>query len=121
MTTSALSPFLRCPAEAFGKSVCRLGLAAHTGTPITTDDVLYALERGVNFLNWPGEADNPGGSDAFSNAVASLGPARESVVVCVQFGARTAIDAGNELRSLLAALRTDHIDVLTFYYVEHLE
>jgi predicted aldo/keto reductase-like oxidoreductase len=39
-------------------------------------------------------------------------------VVCVQFGSRTAADAADELRSLLTALRTDHLDVLTFYYVE---
>jgi predicted aldo/keto reductase-like oxidoreductase len=53
-----------------------------------------------------------------SNAIAALGPRRESVVVCVQFGARTAADAAGELRSVLATLDTDYIDVLTFYYVE---
>jgi predicted aldo/keto reductase-like oxidoreductase len=105
-----LSPWLSCPATAFGRPV--------GGSSIAPDDVLYALERGVNFLNWPGEADTPGGSDAFSDAVAALGVRRESVVVCVQFGARTATDAAGELRWILAALRTDFIDMLTFYYVE---
>ena len=47
-----------------------------------------------------------------------MASARESVVVCVQFGARTATDAADELRSILATLRTDFVDVLTFYYVE---
>jgi predicted aldo/keto reductase-like oxidoreductase len=113
-----VAPFLTWPAVAFGKPVCRLGLASHGRTAITPDDVLYALDRGVNFLNWPGEADSPGGADAYSVAVASLGGRRDSVVVCVQFGARTATEAAVELRSILDALRTDHVDVLTLYYVE---
>jgi len=70
--------------------------------------------KGVNFLNWPGEADTPGGADAFSDAIAALGRQRESVVVCVQFGARSAAEAAEELPSILAILRTDYIDVLTF-------
>jgi predicted aldo/keto reductase-like oxidoreductase len=114
----AVSPFLTTAADAFGKPVCRLGLASHGRTSITPDDVLYAVGRGVNFLNWPGEADSSGGADAFSDAVASLGPRREEVVVCVQFGARTAAVAAGELRSILATLQTDYIDLLTFYYVE---
>src|SRR4051812_23036511 len=108
--------FLTRPAELFGKPVCRLGLASHGDTEITADDVLYALDRGVNFLNWAGLADNPGGPDAFTEAIAAS--RRESIVVCVQFGSRTAADAADELHSLLAALQTDHIDVLTLYYVE---
>ena len=50
--------------------------------------------------------------------MASLGTDRPSVVVCAQFAARTAADAAAELRSALAALGTDYIDVLTVYYVE---
>jgi predicted aldo/keto reductase-like oxidoreductase len=56
----------------------------------------------------------------FSQAVAGLGRQRESVVLCIQFAARTAQDAAGELRSLLATLKTDYIDVLTLYYVEEL-
>ncbi len=119
--TTALDPFLTRPAALFGKPVCRLGLASHGQTAITPDDVLYAVSRGVNFLNWPGEAEGPGGEDAFSEAVESLGPARDSVVVCAQFGARTADDAAAELRSVLTTLRTDYVDVLTLYYVERPE
>lgn len=120
-TASPVSPFLACPSPAFGKPVCRLGLASRgwPASAIAPDDVLHAVERGVSFLNWPGEADEPGGADALSTAVAALGTRRESVVVGVQFGARTAADAAIELRSILATLATDHIDVLTFYYVEH--
>lgn len=112
--------FLTCPATAFSKPVCRLGLATR-GRPasaIAPDDVLHAVERGINFLNWPGEADELGGADAMSDAIAAMGPRRASLVLCVQFGARTAVEAARELGSVLAALRTDSIDVLTFYYVE---
>ena len=112
--------FLTDPTPAFGKPLCRLGLASR-GRPassITPDDVIHAIDRGINFLNWPGEADEPGGPDAMSDAIATMGTRRESVVVSVQFGARTARDAATELRSILRTLRTDYIDVLTFYYVE---
>src|SRR4051794_12633129 len=118
MAGSPVPSFLVSPAQAFGRPVCRLGLAARGGAALTPDDVLYALDRGVNFLNWPGESDLPGGPDAVSQAVATLGPRRESVVVSVQFGARTAAEAADELRLILATLKTDSIDVLTFYYVE---
>jgi aryl-alcohol dehydrogenase-like predicted oxidoreductase len=113
-----LYPFLVTPAQAFGRAVCRLGLASYGQTAITPEDVLYALGRGVNFLNWQGLAEGPSDYDAFSAAVAALGKDRQSVVVCAQFGARSANDAATELRSVLASLRTDYIDVLTVYYVE---
>jgi aryl-alcohol dehydrogenase-like predicted oxidoreductase len=105
-------------AEAFGKPVCRLGLASRGQSTLTPDDVHTALAHGVNFLNWPGYADTPGGVDAFSEVVRVLGRRRDSVVVCVQFGARTVADAADELRSILATLGTDYVDVVTFYYVE---
>jgi aryl-alcohol dehydrogenase-like predicted oxidoreductase len=95
-----------------------LGLASHSETAITPEDIFYAISRGVNVLNWPGLAEGPPANDAFSEAIASLGAKRESVVVCAQFGARTETDAAAELRSALAALETDYIDVLTPYYVE---
>jgi predicted aldo/keto reductase-like oxidoreductase len=113
-----LSRFLTTPAAAFGKPVCRLGLALRGGSAIAADDVHHAIAQGVNFLNWPGVADGPSGGDGLSDAVAALGPQRESVAVCVQFGARRAEEAADELRSILAILRTDYVDVLTFYYVE---
>ena len=80
--------------------------------------MLAAVERGVNFLNWPGLADGPSDGDGLSRAVASLGPRREDVVVCAQFGAATAADAAEELRAGLGLLGTDYVDVLTSYYVE---
>jgi aryl-alcohol dehydrogenase-like predicted oxidoreductase len=117
----AVHPFLITPAAAFGQPVCRLGLASYGETAITPADIFYALDRGVNFLNWAGLAEGPPGTDAFSETVASLGANRQSVVVCAQFGARSAAEATEELRSALATLRTDYIDVLTIYYVEQPE
>jgi aryl-alcohol dehydrogenase-like predicted oxidoreductase len=93
-------------------------MASYGNSSITPDDIAHALGRGVNFLNWAGLAEGPSEGDAFSNAVASLGKERQSVVVCAQFGARNAADAAEELRSVLATLRTDYIDVLTIYYVQ---
>ena len=108
----AVDPFFQVPAAAFGVPVCRLGLAVRGESRLVADDVHHALGRGVNFLNWPG---TDGG---LRRAIADLGPRRQEVVVCAQFEARTAADAAAELRGMLAALRTDYLDVLTFYYVE---
>jgi aryl-alcohol dehydrogenase-like predicted oxidoreductase len=118
MSDPALHPFLVAPAQAFGIPVCRLGLASYGQTALTPDDVLSAVDQGVNFLNWQGLAEGGSDGDAFPTAVSSLGTRRRSVVVCVQFGARNQTDAATELRSALAALGTDTIDVLTLYYVE---
>jgi hypothetical protein len=106
------NPSLRLPAPAFGKPVCRLGLATRGDSALTVADVHHAPSRGVDFLNWPGT------DDALGRAVAELGSTRERAVVCAQFEARTAADAAHELRAMLATLRTDYLDVLTFYYVE---
>src|SRR6476620_11421006 len=106
-----IDPFLLSSATAFGLPVCRLGLAARGDSALTPDDVVHAIDRGVNFLNWPGFADGPGEPDGMSTAIASLGDRRTSVVVCVQFGARSAADAAVELRSILDMLRSPYVDV----------
>jgi predicted aldo/keto reductase-like oxidoreductase len=105
------SPFLTARFGALGPA-CRLGLATRGSGGLAVADVRHALDRGVNFLNWCGSPD------ALSAAVAGLGPRRRQVAVCVQFEARTAADAAGELRQILDELRTDYVDVLTFYYVE---
>jgi predicted aldo/keto reductase-like oxidoreductase len=92
--------------------LCRLGLATRGTGNLAEADVEHALARGVNFLNWCGTPD------ALSRTVARLGPRRQEVVVCVQFEARTAAEAEEELPRLLRELGTDYIDVLTYYYVE---
>jgi predicted aldo/keto reductase-like oxidoreductase len=108
----SLAPFLVGPADAFGKPVCRLGLASRGDTRPTPEDVRLALDRGVNFLNWCGT------EDGMSRAIAELGDRREQVIVCVQFEARTAAQAEPEFASILQVLNIDYVDVLTFYYVE---
>ncbi len=102
----------RSPHFTFDRPLCRLGLATRGTNRLTPADFHFALGRGVNFLNWCG---NP---DGLSEAIAGLGPRRREVMVCVQFEARTADDARAELAAIRRELRTDHIDVLTFYYVE---
>ncbi|MFO0953236.1 MAG: aldo/keto reductase [Isosphaeraceae bacterium] len=117
-TARPLHPFLVAPESAFGRPVSRLGLASYGRNAVTTDDVLYALGRGVNFWNWQGLAEGPKPGDPFTRAVSSLGSERSSVVVCAQFGARSADEAAAELKDVLALFGTDYIDILTLYYVE---
>lgn len=105
------TPF-RSPRAALGRPVCRLGLASRGDSGLTPDDVGHAVERGINFLNWCGHPDG------LSEYIANLGPRRAEVAVCVQFEARTAAEARSEFEHILKLLRTDFIDVLTFYYVE---
>lgn len=95
-------------------TLCRLGLATRGGTRLREADVLQAIDAGLHFLNWCGHAD------ALSRAVAGLGKRRHEVMVCVQFEARTAQEAEQELAWILRELNTDYVDVVTFYYVEAL-
>jgi predicted aldo/keto reductase-like oxidoreductase len=110
-----IADFLRSNDFSPTKQVCRLGLASRGDTHLDASDVHFAVERGVNFLNWCGTPN------AFADAIANLGSRRKEVTICVQFEARTAGDARRELTHILRGLRTDYVDVLTFYYVEEAE
>jgi predicted aldo/keto reductase-like oxidoreductase len=79
---------------------------------LKAEDVEYAIESGVNYLNWCGH------EDGLSRAIANLGSARKSVVVALQLESRTAVAAARELEQQLRRLRTDSVDVVTLYYVE---
>ena len=92
--------------------VCRLGLATRGNTHLKPEDVEWAIKRGVNYLNWCGHPDG------LSCAVARMGSVRKQVMVAAQFQARSAREAEREFASMLEELKTDHIDVLTLYYVE---
>ena len=92
--------------------VCRLGLATRGGSRLRPSDVEFAIARGVNYLNWCGQAD------ALSHAIAALGPERSKTVVAVQFQSRSAADAKRELDDILTELRTEYLDIATLYYVE---
>ena len=92
--------------------LCRLGLATRGNTHLSPADVYYAVERGVNYLNWCGRPDG------LSRAVAGMGVEREEIVLAWQLKSRTASGAGRELEDALKELNTDYIDVVTFYYVE---
>src|SRR5258707_7586883 len=89
-----LHPFLIT--SGFGPPVCRLGLASYGRTAITPDDVLSAVDRGVNFLNWHGLGDGPTDGDALPLSISALGAPRESVVRCGPFGAMGSVDGATE-------------------------
>ncbi len=113
--SSFLHTSFASPRAQLAKPICRLGLATRGSTSLTPEDIRHAVDSGVNFLNWCGVPD---GLIAF---VADLGPRRTEVAVCVQFEARTGVEARRELEQIQTQLRTDYIDVLTFYYVEAAE
>lgn len=94
--------------------VCRLGLATRGNTHLAADDVLAAIERGVQYLNWCGYADG------MSAAVKQLSSdARRTIKLAIQLEARTADDARREIDRQLTECGTDYLDVATYYYVEH--
>lgn len=96
--------------------VCRLGLATRGNTHLRPDDVLTAIKRGVNYLNWCSHADG------MSQAIRQFGDAeRRRVFVASQFYARTAGEARRELGAQLRELGTDYLDAITYFYVEHID
>ena len=96
--------------------VCRLGLATRGDSNLQAEDVLEAIERGVNYLNWCGHPDG------MSRAVCSMAPQdRAGILVAVQLSARDAGAAARELAEIQEQLGTDVIDIVTYYYVEHEE
>ena len=92
--------------------VCRLGLATRGNTTLEPEDVLHAIDCGVNYLNW---CSHP---DGLSDAVCQLGSRRKDVFIATQIYAHTAEEAKREINGYLAAMRTDYLDALTFYYLE---
>src|SRR6266850_1145476 len=93
-------------------SVCRLGLATRGNAALNKADLLYALERGINYWNWCGH------EDGMSKAIRELGPRRGQVVIAIQLNARQHREADRELEETLAQLKTDYVDIVTLYYVE---
>lgn len=92
--------------------VRRLGLATRGNTHLTPDDVWLALGAGINYWNWCGH------EDGMSAAVRELGSQRKEVLIAVQLEWRHKEGARRELEEKLNRLKTDSIDVVTFYYVE---
>jgi predicted aldo/keto reductase-like oxidoreductase len=88
-------------------------LASRDNDRLTAVDVRAAMDAGVNYLNWCGQPDG------MSRAIAELSPnQRQSVVIAVQLEARDAEQAKCELETILRTLKTETIDVVSFYYVE---
>jgi aryl-alcohol dehydrogenase-like predicted oxidoreductase len=113
MTTAAEGAPLPRHAR-FGRlgRVCRLGLATRGDTRLDAGDVLAAIDRGVDFLNWCGQPDG------LSAAVRRFGERRREVLIAVQLEARDARGACRELAGLLGELGTPWIDLATHYYLE---
>ena len=91
--------------------VLRLGLATRGNTRLSRASVRQAVERGINYLNWCGY------DDGVRRALPELD--RSRVVLAMQLAARGGRQARHELHEALRTLKTDWIDVVTFYYVEH--
>jgi predicted aldo/keto reductase-like oxidoreductase len=94
-------------------TVRRLGLATRGNTHLTPDDVWLALQAGINYWNWCGH------EDGMAAAARELGSRRSDVVIAIQLESRDKESAQRELEDTLSHLRTDYIDIVTFYYVEH--
>lgn len=92
--------------------VCRLGLATRGNTTLDCDDVLRAIDHGINYLNWCGRPDG------MSQAVGRARNRRRELVVATQLQARSADAARRELEAQRRTLGTDYIDVVNYYYVE---
>ena len=92
--------------------VCRLGLATRGNTSLAAEDIEHAVGGGINYLNWCRHADG------LREWIRQCGRRRGEVRLAVQFFARTAAEARDELAACLEQLGTDYIDVLTYYYVE---
>jgi aryl-alcohol dehydrogenase-like predicted oxidoreductase len=93
--------------------VSRLGLATRGNTHLTQGDVWQALQAGINYWNWCGH------DDGMAAAARELGSRRRDVAIAIQLESRDREGAQQELEQNLSRLRTDYIDVVTFYYVEH--
>jgi predicted aldo/keto reductase-like oxidoreductase len=89
-----------------------LGLATRGNTQITADDVSFAVDRGVNYLNWCGY------DDGIAQALRRKLFDRSRVAVAMQLDSRVAASATAELEDAFRVLGTRRIDVVTFYYVE---
>src|SRR5262245_43978584 len=96
-------------------AVRRLGLATRGNTHLTQDDICVALQAGINYWNWCGY------DDGMAAAARELGSRRSDVVIAVQLESRDRETAQKELEGNLNQLKTDYIDVVTFYYVEQAE
>ncbi len=95
--------------------VCRLGLASRGNTNLAACDVLWAIEQGINVVNWCGH------SVGVRDAVRLLGTRRREVMLTIQLESRTAREAHRELDQRCQQLATDYIDLVTYYYLESID
>ena len=89
----------------------RLGLATRGDNRLSPDDVAWAVDKGVRYLNWCGH------DDGLSRFVRESRTTRRELVVAVQLKARTRDEAQRELDFVFESLGGPP-DILTLYYVE---
>lgn len=105
--------FPRCAELGHGlPRLSRLGLAARGNTHLQPEDVAYAVERGVNYLN------SCGYDDAIARAVRDRLVDRRKVVLAAQLGGRTARGMRKQLDRYVGLIVGHSLDVVTLYYVE---
>ena len=92
----------------------RLGLATRGNTRPNAEDVLLALEHGINYWNWCGH------EDGMSEAIRQLGDQRSQVIIATQISvASWTRDAMlREAEATINQLGCGWLDVVTLYYVE---
>ena len=95
--------------------VLRLGLATRGNTHLEAGEVVHAVARGVNYLNWCGY------DDGLAQALRERRIDRERAVVAMQLESRDRAGAAREMEQARRLLGTERIDVVTFYYVESQE
>ena len=81
----------------------RLGLATRGNTHTSVEDVLLALDRGVNYWKWCGH------DDGMSRAVRELGSQRTKIVLATQMSVYNwpRDEMRRELDRVLSSLETD--------------
>ena len=89
-------------------------MATRGNTSLDPEDVAWAVERGVNYLNW---CLHP---DGLSRYVRESGANRDGLIAAAQFKARLADGAEREMDWILEQLG-GRLDVATLYYVESQE
>jgi aryl-alcohol dehydrogenase-like predicted oxidoreductase len=103
--------FLYRDVKAFGRRVCRLGLATNFG--VEGKDLEWALEQGINYVFW-----TPKAKQVTPSLKAALKRDRESIVIAC--GPTTGYFGGGIKRAcerLLKTLATDYLDILQIFWL----
>lgn len=90
----------------------RLGLATRGESSLTAEDVEMAYTCGIRLFNWSGHPDG------MSDFIASNRSLRPELFLATQLYARTRKEAAAELKQKLSLLKTETLNLITYYYLE---